>query len=171
VEDKVTEIWENFDKQLRGLICSKMNNNDECLDVLQDVYLKIIKNIDKIGAVENMPSYLNKLASNAVIDHYRQRSKKPISGNDNMAELVIIDEVNKDEEELKNCCLQCLEPGINTLPGKYKEALILSELEGMPQKEVAEKLGITLSGAKSRVQRAREKLRVEIIRCCYNQKS
>jgi DNA-directed RNA polymerase specialized sigma24 family protein len=59
MEDKVREIWENFDKQLRGYICTKMNNNNECLDVLQDVYLKIIKNIDKISAIENIPSYLN----------------------------------------------------------------------------------------------------------------
>ena len=169
MEDKVREIWENFDKQLRGYICAKMNNNNECLDVLQDVYLKIIKNIDKISAIENMPSYLNRLASNAVADHYRQRSKKPVLSPDDVNNLVIIDEVNGEDEEVKNCCLQCLEPGIDTLPEKYKEAFILSEIEGIPQKEVAEKLGITLSGAKSRVQRAREKLREEVLKCCYNQ--
>lgn len=169
MEDKVREIWENFDKQLRVLICNKMNNNDECLDVLQDVYLKIIKNIDKIGAIENIPSYLNRLASNAVVDYYRQRSKKPVLSKDNINELVIIDEVNIEDEQLKNCCLQCLEPGIDTLPDKYKEAFILSEMEGMPQKDVAVKLGITLSGAKSRVQRAREKLKEEVLKCCYSQ--
>jgi RNA polymerase sigma-70 factor (ECF subfamily) len=169
MEDKVMEIWENFDKQLRGLICSKMNNRDECLDVLQDVYLKIIKNIDKIASVENIPSYLNRLASNAVMDHYRKLSKNPVDSNDNIQGLVIIDEVNKEDDQLKNCCLQCLEPGMDTLPAKYKEALILSEFEGMPQKEMAEKLGITLSGAKSRVQRAREKLKEEVLKCCYSQ--
>ena len=58
MEDKIREIWENFDKQLRGYICAKMNNNNECLDVLQDVYLKIIKNIDKISEIENIPPYL-----------------------------------------------------------------------------------------------------------------
>lgn len=169
MEDKVKEIWESFDKQLRGFICTKMNNSNECLDVLQDVYLKIIKNIDKISAIENIPSYLNRVAANAVADHYRQRSRKPVLSVDDVNKLVIIDEVNEEDEAVKNCCLQCLEPGIDTLPAKYKEAFILSEVEGIPQKEVAEKLGITLSGAKSRVQRAREKLREEVLKCCYQQ--
>ncbi|TDH26376.1 sigma-70 family RNA polymerase sigma factor [Segetibacter sp. 3557_3] len=169
MEDKVREIWERFDKQLKGYICTKMNNNNECLDVLQDVYLKIIKNIDRISAVEDMPSYLNRLASNAVADHYRQISRKPVLSSGDVNNLVIIDEVREEEEVVKNCCLQCLEPGIDTLPEKYKAAFMLSEIEGIPQREVAEKLGITLSGAKSRVQRAREKLREEVLKCCSKQ--
>ncbi len=167
MEDKVKLIWENFDKHLRGLICTKMNNHNECLDVLQDVYLKIIKNIDKISSVENVPSYLNRLASNAVTDYYRQEIKKSEIGKDNFESIVIIDEVSGEQDQLKNCQLECLDPGINMLPEIYKEALILSDIEGMPQKEVAEKLGITLSGAKSRVQRARERLKEAVMECCY----
>ena len=167
MEDKVKLIWENFDKQLRGLICTKMNNHNECLDVLQEVYLKVIKNIDKITGVENIPSYLNRLAYNAVTDYYRQQTKKTVVVKDNFEAIVIIDEVEGEQDQIKNCRLDCLEPGIDTLPEIYKEALILSDIEGRSQKEVAEKLGITLSGAKSRVQRAREKLKEAVIKCCY----
>jgi RNA polymerase sigma-70 factor (ECF subfamily) len=170
MEDKVKDIWENFDRQLRGLICNKMNNQDECLDVLQDVYLKIIVNIERISGIDNLPSYLNKLASNAVIDHYRKRTKTAeFKGVIIDKDILIVDEVNQNDEQLKNCCLQCLQPGIDILPEKYKEAFILSEVQGMPQKEVAAKLGISLSGAKSRVQRAREKLKEEVMKCCYNE--
>ena len=171
MEDKVKQIWENFDKQLRGLICTKMNNHDECLDVLQEVYLKIIKNIDRINNIENVPSYLNRLANNAVTDYYRQLNKTTVVGRDSFEGIVIIDEVTGEQDAVKNCQLECLEPGIETLPEIYKEALILSDIEGLPQKEVAEKLGITLSGAKSRVQRAREKLKEEVIKCYYNNPS
>lgn len=167
MEDRVKQIWENFDKHLRGLICTKMNNHNQCLDVLQDVYVKIIKNIDKISSVDNMPSYLNKLANNAVTDYYRQKTKNTTVEKDSFGDIVIIDEVLEEQDQIKNCQLDCLEPGIDTLPDIYKEALIMSDIEGLPQKEVAEKLGITLSGAKSRVQRAREKLKAEVIRCCY----
>lgn len=166
MENKIKEIWDNFDNSLRSFICTRMNNNDECHDVLQEVYLKIIKNIERINKVENVPFYLNKLAQNAIADYYRQQNKKPLLGNIDFNKVIIIDEIK--EEASNNCCRECLEPGIDTLPQKYKEALIMSELEGLPQKKVAEKLGITLSGAKSRVQRAREKLKAEVIKCCYN---
>jgi RNA polymerase sigma-70 factor, ECF subfamily len=166
MEEKVKEIWKNFDAQLKTFICGKMNNHNECLDVLQDVYIKVIKNIDKIESIENISAYLNRIASNAVVDYYRQQSKKIVLNDNNLDKLVIIDEVGSDGHEQMDACFDCIEPGIDMLPDKYKEAFVLSELQGIPQKEVAEKLGISLSGTKSRVQRAREKLREEVMRCC-----
>ncbi len=56
---------------------------------------------------------------------------------------------------------------INCLPEKYRQALILTELQGLPQQALAERLGISLSGAKSRVQRGREKLRQALLDCCH----
>jgi len=53
------------------------------------------------------------------------------------------------------------------LPQKYAEALLLSDLEGLTQHEVAARLGLSLSGAKSRVQRARRLLREAFLRCCH----
>jgi RNA polymerase sigma-70 factor, ECF subfamily len=166
MENKVTEIWKNFDTQLKRLICTKMNNRNECLDVLQDVYVKVIHNIDKIASVENIPAYLNTIANNAVADHFRKQSKKIVLNAENVDKLVIIDEVGINGHRHEDACIACIEPGIDMLPKKYKDAFVMSELQGMPQKEVAEKLGISLSGAKSRVQRAREKLREEVLKCC-----
>jgi len=60
----------------------------------------------------------------------------------------------------------CIKPFINKLPPKYREALIASELENQSQKELAESLDISYSGAKSRVQRGREKLKDLIQECC-----
>ena len=48
----------------------------------------------------------------------------------------------------------------------YRLPLVLSEIEGLTQKEVATRLGLSLSGAKSRVQRGREKLRQRLYECC-----
>lgn len=62
---------------------------------------------------------------------------------------------------------QCLEPLIDGLPETYRAALRLAELEGLPQKDVAHRLGISLSGAKSRVQRGRAKLRERLLACCH----
>ncbi|MEO1451622.1 MAG: sigma factor-like helix-turn-helix DNA-binding protein, partial [Bacteroidota bacterium] len=55
---------------------------------------------------------------------------------------------------------------LKQLPPKYQEALTATALEGVSQKELAEQLGISYSGAKSRVQRGKEKLKSLILACC-----
>ena len=61
---------------------------------------------------------------------------------------------------------ECLRPLIDELPEKYSIPLRLAELEGMPQQQIADQLGLSLSGAKSRVQRGRVKFREQLMACC-----
>ena len=56
---------------------------------------------------------------------------------------------------------------LERLPEHYREALVLTEYQGLTQKELAERLGLSFSGAKSRVQRAREKLKQLMLECCH----
>ena len=72
---------------------------------------------------------------------------------------------SKDEEDTLELS-KCMMPMIETLPVKYREALVLADLKGMSQKQLAEHLDISYSGAKSRVQRAREKLKQAFVTCC-----
>src|SRR6266568_2402510 len=58
---------------------------------------------------------------------------------------------------------------VDNLPHDYRQALILTEYEGLTQRELAERLGISISGAKSRVQRAREKVKLMLLKCCHFQ--
>ncbi len=55
---------------------------------------------------------------------------------------------------------------IQRLPETYREAVILSEIKGLTQKEVAQMQGTSLSGAKSRVQRGRALLKEMLADCC-----
>lgn len=61
----------------------------------------------------------------------------------------------------------CIKAMINHLPEKCRQAIISTEFAGLTQKELGEKLGLSLSGAKSRVQRAREKLKAMLLECCH----
>ena len=63
--------------------------------------------------------------------------------------------------------LPCIEAMVHRLPEKYRQAVILTTYEGFTQKEMGEKLGLSLSGAKSRSQRAREKLKDMLMECCH----
>jgi RNA polymerase sigma-70 factor (ECF subfamily) len=56
---------------------------------------------------------------------------------------------------------------VTALPGPYREALLLTEYAGLTQQELAVRAGISLSGAKSRVQRGRERLKQLLLDCCH----
>ena len=107
---------------------------------------------------ESVAAWLFRVASNVIADHYR--SQRPW---EQLPEELA---APGHEPGYAAALTDCLRPLISDLPETYKAALILSELDGLPQKEVAQRLGISLSGAKSRVQRGREKLREQLLRCC-----
>jgi RNA polymerase sigma-70 factor (ECF subfamily) len=56
---------------------------------------------------------------------------------------------------------------LNSLSPQDRQALILTEYQGLTQKEFGERMGLSFSGAKSRVQRAREKLKQQLLACCH----
>ena len=62
--------------------------------------------------------------------------------------------------------IPCVEEMIQRLPEKYRSALIMTTYQGLTQKEMGRELGLSCSGAKSRIQRAREHLRTELTHCC-----
>jgi RNA polymerase sigma-70 factor (ECF subfamily) len=61
---------------------------------------------------------------------------------------------------------ECVALFVSRLPSPYREAVTLTELEGLTQKDGAEMLGLSLSGMKSRVQRGREQIRRMFEECC-----
>lgn len=153
------EIWERHSAQLKTFICGKLNHDDSCHDILHDVFLKITEKGERIKWAEKPASYVIKMAQNCIIDYYRKERKNSSCCN--------IDESNADETtseyELADCCLSSF---IQKLPTLYSEALILADLKSMSQKELAEKLNISYTAAKSRVQRARKMLKKAILDCC-----
>lgn len=153
------QIWEEHSGKLKAFICQKVNHDDQCHDILHDVFIKITENAERIKWSEKPASYVIKMAQNAVIDHYRSMKK-------NVSEEIVDCTAEKDQKPAQQLADCCLLPFILKLPDTYKEALMLTELEGMSQKELAEKLNISYTGAKSRVQRARKMLKESILECC-----
>ena len=159
----IEAIWYKFGKQINEIVCYKSNHKDYCHDIQQDVYIRIMQNIDKIEKAGNIKSYILKMANNAVVDYYRKEST---TQTDCITEnFTFPEEVNFDNTSLRlaDCCLR---PMIESLDPIYREALIMVELEGTSQKEYAEKVGISYTNAKTRVQRARQKLKEVILNCC-----
>lgn len=71
------------------------------------------------------------------------------------------------DDDVVSELLPCVRAMVRSLPEMDRQALVLTEYQGLTQKEMAERLGLSFSGAKSRVQRAREKLKQQLLECCH----
>jgi RNA polymerase sigma-70 factor (ECF subfamily) len=157
---EVEKLWEDYRAALRRFIRRRVADESSADDILQDIFLKIHAKIGALKDHRRIRGWFYRVARNAVIDHYRGRR-----GTEILPEEIAMP-LKSDRRALTELS-ECVRPMIERLPEPYREALILSELEGVTQKEVGKKQGVSLSGAKSRVQRGRAKLKEMMLACCH----
>jgi RNA polymerase sigma-70 factor (ECF subfamily) len=145
---------------LRGYIHSRVSDHAAAEDILQDVFLKALRKKHQLESVKKVEGWLFLITRNAVIDHYR-KTKPSVELPDELA-AENENSAYENDDELRAAFRKM----VFSLPEPYREALILTEFEGLTQRELAERLGISLSGTKSRVQRGREKLKEALLDCC-----
>ncbi len=158
---QLEEILNQFNDQLKNFIKARVKNEALAEDILHEVYLKIHAGLGSVKRPEKIKSWLFQITRNAIIDHFRSEKK-----NEPILENTLFVENNFDIDPHKKIQASILEM-IKQMPEKYRDALILTEYEGLSQKELAEKFGITYSAAKSRVQRARLLLKNMLFQCCH----
>jgi RNA polymerase sigma-70 factor (ECF subfamily) len=136
-----------------------VGNTAAAEDILQEVFLRIHSRIHTLMAPDKLESWIYQIARNAIIDHYR------LSREAALPQIDIPSAAMPDEPDAAETL--SLRDMVETLPEPYRQALILTEYDGLTQAELAAKLGISLSGAKSRVQRARAKIKDALLTCCH----
>lgn len=156
-------IWKILNKQLKAFIIDRIPDKSYAEDILQEVFIKIHNNIDKLEDKLKIRSWVYQIARNTIIDFYR-KNKLQISDNELIDELPYLTD---EESEAENNIKSGLEELVLKLPMKYSEALILTEFQGLSQIKLAEQLGISKSGAKSRVQRGRQMVKDMLMNCCH----
>ncbi len=153
------DSWTAFAEKLGGFIRSRVADPATADDIRQEVFLKLHRRLQGSGSVANIEAWLFRTARNAVIDHYRTR-KKSVALPDSLAAQPVAED---GEFAGLRAAFRRM---IASLPDPYREAVTLADLEGLKQADVAARLGISLSGAKSRVQRGREQLKAMLDACC-----
>jgi RNA polymerase sigma-70 factor (ECF subfamily) len=150
-----TTIWQEFAAPLRGFIRKRVANDHDADDILQQTFLKIQTRLNSLREAEKLEGWLYRIARNAIVDYYRSRRPLP-------EPLPADDEPSRCEREVRASVTTLIEQ----LDPKYQDALRLHEYDGLTQAQIAERLGISLSGVKSRVQRGREQLKKLLLECC-----
>ncbi|MCL4788324.1 MAG: RNA polymerase sigma factor SigZ [Verrucomicrobia bacterium] len=152
-------IWHEFADRLREFIRRRVADPHTAEDILQDVFVKIQARLNRLKDPAKLQSWIYLIARNAIIDHYRTR-KETVEVPETLA--AETEPADGEMEDLKASFRRM----IYSLPEPYREALVMTEFEGLTQPQLAERLGISLSGAKSRVQRGRAQLTQMLHDCC-----
>jgi RNA polymerase sigma-70 factor (ECF subfamily) len=157
------QVWEAFHTPLQQFIRRRVSDEVTAEDVLQDVFLKIHQRVETLQDMKKLESWIYQIARHAIIDSYRER--RPTTTLEGQEALDLPEELPDDD--IVSELFPCVRTMINNLPEQDRQALVLTEYQGLTQKELSTRLGLSFSGAKSRVQRAREKLRQMLLACCH----
>lgn len=159
MELKTEKIWSDYNKDLKRFILSKVKDKDVSNDILQDVFIKVHLKITDLENEDKLKQWIFQITRNTINDYFR---KNKFTIDTDKIDLPAEDIEPKNNRQFA----KCLTSFIKKLPKKYKEAITLVELNNISQLQLAEKLQISYSGAKSRVQRGRELLKAHFSDCC-----
>jgi RNA polymerase sigma-70 factor (ECF subfamily) len=159
--------WKAIGETVGRMVARRLPSPADVDDVVQEVLLRVWKNGGSLREQDRFGAWLARIAYTAAADHLRARQRHPLvaaSGPDAEADLDGTEpEASGEARALVEAALR---PFIAQLPARYREAITMSELDGVPHAEIARRLGLSLSAIKSRVQRGRAQLRRDLERCC-----
>ena len=162
-----------FSERLLHYIRRTVSTEDDAQDVLQIVFTQIAKHAHRIQEVESISGWVFRLTRNAIADHYRSEAATSRALDRITQQKIVEEEAAFRQEPIPGldtpsgeALAKCIRPLLEQLPDPYNEAIALTELGGLSQKDAAEKIGISVSGMKSRVQRGRTKLKDVLLKCC-----
>jgi RNA polymerase sigma-70 factor, ECF subfamily len=149
---------------------------DEAEDLTQTVMVKVSKGLHKFRGDSALSTWIYRIATNTALDQLRSRAMKPASQQFSLTEKQRQSEVDSAEltiplEEqtpsieaavIRDEMTQCIDEFTDRLPEIEKTVIVLSELEGFKNSEIAEILGVSLATVKIRLHRARDRLRKEL---------
>jgi RNA polymerase sigma-70 factor (ECF subfamily) len=175
MEDNVEtkEIWGQMHERLLSFINRHVATINDAEDILQEVFVRIHSNLGSLKDKQSVTAWVYQVARNAITDYHRKRAaaagtvKKLAADVDDDVRIPHHGEATeKQAAEAIAELSTCMEPLVRELPEPYRQAIALTELDQLTQKDAAQELGLSISGMKSRVQRGRTKLKDLLQDCC-----
>lgn len=155
------QIWTELSHHLFNFIHTRVKVKEDAEDILTEVFEKVHLNIHQLKEDRKLESWVFQIARNAITDYYKRTIPT-----EEIKDTPLTDEETTAEQELLVKLQQCMVNMMGQLPDKYRKPLVMGELDGKNQQQVADVLGLSLPGAKSRIQRGRKMLKDMLVHCC-----
>jgi RNA polymerase sigma-70 factor (ECF subfamily) len=160
---------------LRYLI--RMVGDVDAEDLTQEVFVKVAKALPGFRGESSPATWIYRIATNTVLDHVKSAASRHASQHTDISEADELLPVDSAVDQDKNVQLpdtllirkdmnDCIRGIVDNLPELYRTALVLSDLEGFTNAEIAAVLDLSLDAVKIRIHRARSRLRKELDKKC-----
>jgi RNA polymerase sigma-70 factor (ECF subfamily) len=165
-------IWNEVQSGLRAFIAKRVADEASVEDLSQEVFLRMQRGLGGLKDHSRLLPWIYQIARHVIIDYYRARGRQAerpvglVSDLETLHPASLPLESSQGSGQLRMELAGCLRPMIERLSEDYRQAVTLVDLEGVAQHEVAARLGLSVSGMKSRVQRGRRQLRDMLEDCC-----
>ncbi len=165
-------VWQELNARLRGFVSRRVRNAADADDVVQRVFLQIHRGLHDLQGPASVHAWVYRIARNSIVDYYRSPARRRELPSGDAQDLALLETAARLPDAPAGVAeaqqmAGCLSPMIERLPEAYRKAIVMTELEGQTQRAAAMSLGLSVSGMKSRVQRARQQLKAMILECCH----
>jgi RNA polymerase sigma-70 factor, ECF subfamily len=165
MKKKLLETWKNLNEKLLLCIKKRIKNKEDAEDILQDIYIKLHKNINNLNDNKKIISWVDRITQNTINDYYKKNYRIKNINFEEYYENLTQDEKNNLNDEV----LISIKKIISELPKNSKEIIELYEFKNLSHKEISKQLEIKENTSKSRLKRAKEKLKNKLDKCCVFQ--
>ena len=165
------EHWRRLRADVGKLVSRRLSNPADVEDVIQEVLVRVWRHGPELRDQERFGAWLMRLVFTAAADHFRKRATlREVSGEaPGGAEGAGPSSegwTDDSGEPLEATLADILRPFVNELPPRHRDVIVLSELQGLSHAAIADRLSLSLTAVKSRVQRGRKQLRAALEACC-----
>lgn len=161
-ENELLFLWKNNKDKVISYIHRRVKNRVESDDILQEVFIKFWEKTHEIKDPTKVLQWLMGVTRYSITDYYREKQKKEVTSDSSVFEACVSNESeHKTKDESKK-----LTPIIYSLPLKYRNILLLSDIHGLPHKVISGQLNLSVSCIKQRVVRARKLIDQKMHDCC-----
>ena len=169
------EIYDSFHAKIVRYL-TRLVGETEAEDLAQETFVKVGQALEGFRGEAQLHTWVYKIATNTALDRLRSPSLRETSHDPASIESVVsINDVDVwagqkrltvEQQAIREEMSSCVREVICRLPDNYRTAIVLSDLEGFKDGEIAEVLGLTLSATKIRLHRARTRLKKDLSSYC-----
>jgi len=166
------QVLHEYAPRVYSLVRRMLGNDADAEDVTQEVFLRVLRNLDTFRGEAAFPTWLHRVAVNAALTYRRQKAVRARHEAEEAVEDLTTENsisgpgrswsVPPEQQVLDRETQEQIEAAIAGLGEKYRDVYVLSDVEGLPSAEVAALLGLSLPAVKSRLHRARLKMRAAL---------
>ena len=168
------QVFREHGPRVYSLARRMLGNDADADDVAQDVLLQVVRKLDTFRGEANLGTWLHRVTVNAALAHRRKRAQRAerehhdpldwFQENGHHAQPVRPWSIAPDAIALQQESTELIEKAIAGLPEMYRDVFVLADVEGLPNAEIGDMLGLSLPAVKSRLHRARLLMRDALAR-------